>query len=84
MTDVQCLYVVVELARVVCHDFCSHFIFIYTKCIGYVSNLYSEIKGIVAFIIVTARKNHPSSYRFTQANSKDSWTILELDFPDSS
>ena len=27
--------------------------------------------------VVTARKNRPFSYRFTQANQKNSWTILD-------
>ena len=29
------------------------------------------------FISVTARKNQPSSYRFTQANQRNPWTILD-------
>ena len=27
--------------------------------------------------VVTARKNQPSSYRFTQANQRNSWTVLD-------
>ena len=33
-------------------------------------------------INVTASENQPSSYRFTQVNQRNLWTIL--DFPDSS
>ena len=30
-----------------------------------------------SLICVTTRKNQPSSYRFTQANQRNSWTIID-------